>query len=450
MAEKKAQEISIPEEQINSQADKEKPVKMQSQEKATNTEKPPPVMVPVSLPTVPVATTVPGRVAVMPIFSKTPPNDLYRRLLPAVLFLLTFVTVMTMLLVYMDTVALGAQQFRLNMSRDYELASIAQDSPSLIQYVRQVHLAPRPAPADEEPLVETESVRTLDKLFGPDYIGTFVEILPSGGASASALALQRRGWRGVLARAAPRDYLALRAVALHACLSPIDHPRERRGWRGVVARAAPRDYLALRAVALHACLSPIDHPRERRGWRGVVARAAPRDYLALRAVALHACLSPIDHPREVKTALVREVALALQRRGWRGVLARAAPRDYLALPAVALHACLSPIDHPREVAYHEPSSPGGSFWSRVLCLPLYTVLAAADALRADYLALGGAAAPPALRALPPTGTRVKVIEYLSTDPALRNQTAAALLARNYTLLAERPDGIMYVLQEGGD
>ncbi|KAG7297597.1 hypothetical protein JYU34_019652 [Plutella xylostella] len=324
MAEKKAQEISIPEEQINSQADKEKPVKMQSQEKATNTEKPPPVMVPVMLPTVPVATAVPGRVAVMPIFSKTPPNDLYRRLLPAVLFLLTFVTVMTMLLVYMDTVALGAQQFRLNMSRDYELASIAQDSPSLIQYVRQVHLAPRPGPADEEPLVETESVRTLDKLFGPDYIGTFVEILPSGGASASALALQRRGWRGVLARAAPRDYLALRAVALHACLSPIDHPRE--------------------------------------------------------------------------------------------------------------------------VAYHEPSSPGGSFWSRVLCLPLYTVLAAADALRADYLALGGAAAPPALRALPAQGTRVKVIEYLSTDLSLRNQTAAALLARNYTLLAERPDGIMYVLQ----
>lgn len=35
---------------------------------------------------------------------KTPPNDLYRRLLPAVLFLMTFVTVMTMLLIYMDTV----------------------------------------------------------------------------------------------------------------------------------------------------------------------------------------------------------------------------------------------------------------------------------------------------------------------------------------------------------
>lgn len=38
------------------------------------------------------------------MISKSHPNDLYRRLLPAVLFLMTFVTVMTMLLIYMDTV----------------------------------------------------------------------------------------------------------------------------------------------------------------------------------------------------------------------------------------------------------------------------------------------------------------------------------------------------------
>lgn len=40
----------------------------------------------------------------VPMFTKTSPNDLYRRLLPAMLFVLTFVTVMTMLLIYMDTV----------------------------------------------------------------------------------------------------------------------------------------------------------------------------------------------------------------------------------------------------------------------------------------------------------------------------------------------------------
>ncbi|KAL4706957.1 hypothetical protein ACJJTC_005226 [Scirpophaga incertulas] len=71
-----------------------------------------------------------ARVAI-PSFTKTPPNELYRRLLPAVLFLLTFVTVMTMLLIYMDTVALGARQFRANMSRDYELARIPQESSAL-------------------------------------------------------------------------------------------------------------------------------------------------------------------------------------------------------------------------------------------------------------------------------------------------------------------------------
>lgn len=40
----------------------------------------------------------------VPSFTKTSPNDLYRKLLPAVLFVLTFVTVMTILLIYMDTV----------------------------------------------------------------------------------------------------------------------------------------------------------------------------------------------------------------------------------------------------------------------------------------------------------------------------------------------------------
>lgn len=37
-------------------------------------------------------------------FTKSSPTDLYRRLLPAVLFVLTFVTVMSMLLIYMDNV----------------------------------------------------------------------------------------------------------------------------------------------------------------------------------------------------------------------------------------------------------------------------------------------------------------------------------------------------------
>lgn len=52
----------------------------------------------------PVQVVAPSPRLTIPAFTKTPPNELYRRLLPAVLFLLTFVTVMTILLIYMDTV----------------------------------------------------------------------------------------------------------------------------------------------------------------------------------------------------------------------------------------------------------------------------------------------------------------------------------------------------------
>ena len=33
-------------------------------------------------------------------------------------------------------------QFRVNMSQDYELLSVAQDNPLLITYIREVHLRP--------------------------------------------------------------------------------------------------------------------------------------------------------------------------------------------------------------------------------------------------------------------------------------------------------------------
>lgn len=57
------------------------------------------VPIPVVLPVV-----TPSPRLTIPSFTKTSPNELYRKLLPAVLFLLTFVTVMTILLIYMDTV----------------------------------------------------------------------------------------------------------------------------------------------------------------------------------------------------------------------------------------------------------------------------------------------------------------------------------------------------------
>ncbi|XP_039760837.1 protein Star isoform X2 [Pararge aegeria] len=279
------------------------------------------------IPPTPVTPSPVSRVSI-PSFTKTTPNELYRKLLPAVLFLLTFVTVMTILLIYMDTVALGAQQFRVNMSRDYDMARIPAESPTLVAYVRQLHLAPR-APRTPPPTpTPTARVAVLDRVLGELYNGTLVEFLPRGGRDPTA-----------------------------------------------------------------AFLETI------RGWSGVAVRAAPRDFLALRGAAR------------------------------------------------ALHACLSPTDHPREVSYEEAEGGGGTFRSRVLCLPLLTVLLAADVPRADYTALAGAAVPKALAALPYDRLRLKVIDYRSTDPVALNKTTQILEANNYTVAATFDDGIMYALND---
>jgi hypothetical protein len=61
-------------------------------------------------------------------------------------------------------VARGAQQFRQNMSRDYEL-KIPQESESLVLYVRQRHLGPRPIKEASIPTY-TEQAKVLDRLLG--------------------------------------------------------------------------------------------------------------------------------------------------------------------------------------------------------------------------------------------------------------------------------------------
>ncbi|XP_021190065.3 protein Star isoform X1 [Helicoverpa armigera] len=283
----------------------------------------------VPLPAVPPPVVTP-RLSV-PGFTKASPNDLYRRLLPAMLFVLTFVTVMTMLLIYMDTVALGAQKFRANMSRDYELASIAQGSAALVAFVQQLHLAPRHrAPPPHPPPQPTPQVRVLDQLYGEIYNGTLVEFVPRGPVSGTA------------------------------------------------------------AYLLSA-----------RGWDGVVVRAAARDYLALRG------------------------------------------------PARALHACLSPTEHPREVTYQETESQESVFSSRVLCLPLLTVLLAGDAARAQLLLLGGASALPALTHLPFDDERVHLpmIEVQFSNDTIRNKTTNFLLTKNYTVAASFDTSVMYALNK---
>lgn len=52
------------------------------------------------------------------------------------------------------------------MSRDYELAKIPAESPTLIAYVRQLHLSPRPSKNPPQVTTPTDRVEVMDKLFG--------------------------------------------------------------------------------------------------------------------------------------------------------------------------------------------------------------------------------------------------------------------------------------------
>lgn len=327
MAVKKIQENPLPEEQSQQPHEPTPPVTM---EEVTNGHKPLETAKPDKNIPVPAVTVIPPQTPVSML--KSQPNDLYRRLLPAVLFVLTFVTVMTMLLVYMDNVALTAQQFRRNMTVDYELARIGQASAQLVAYVRQLHLSPRhdrPPPVTLEP---TKQVHVLDALYGEIENGTFVEFLPVGGRDGT-----------------------------------LEYLEGSRGWQGLVVRAAAQAYLRLRV------------------------RNAQR----------------------------------------------------------ALHACLSPSPHPREVTYQEPESQESLFSSRVLCLPLYTVLLAADLTRADYVLLGGSNVLSALKHVPfdDGSVHLQVIEVRSTDPIARNKTTQFLSKKNYFVAASFDEGIMYSLKD---
>ena len=68
-----------------------------------------------------------------------------------------------------------------------------------------------------------------------------------------------------------------------------------------------------------------------------------------------------------------------------------------------------------QVSYEEPEDGGTVFRSRVLCLPLLTVLVVADAKQADYVAIEGSAAPDALNVLPYGEVRLKVSFERHTD-----------------------------------
>lgn len=173
----------------------------------------------------------------------------FRQLLPVALCIISFATVLSILIIYMDTTEIRHQQFRLNMSRDYDLMGVPQDNPALVKYVRDIHMKKYPmtfmrnANAPVEHLNFTnrheltpEMAHLVSDLLGKKRFGTFFQSLT--GISESMMTApwlaETMNWGGYLVEPDPRKYFSLRkqnafrpnVQVIHACLSPNTYPKE--------------------------------------------------------------------------------------------------------------------------------------------------------------------------------------------------------------------------------
>ncbi|XP_062706571.1 protein Star isoform X2 [Aedes albopictus] len=173
----------------------------------------------------------------------------FRQLLPVALCIISFATVLSILIIYMDTTEIRHQQFRLNMSRDYDLMGVPQDNPALVKYVRDIHMKKYPmtfmrnANTPMEHLNFTnrheltpEMAHFVSDLLGKKRFGTFFQSLTgiSDSMMTAPWLAETMNWGGYLVEPDPRKYFSLRkqnafrpnVQVIHACLSPNTYPKE--------------------------------------------------------------------------------------------------------------------------------------------------------------------------------------------------------------------------------
>lgn len=139
------------------------------------------------------------------------------------------------------------QQFRLNMSRDYELYGVPQDDPTLLKFVREIHMKKYPMtflknlpPKTMNLSDRHELAAEIAELIGKYSItrkgGYFVQSLPwtSGAAMTSPWLSETLKWSGLIVEPDPKQYFELRkenahrndVQVVHACLSTTGFPKE--------------------------------------------------------------------------------------------------------------------------------------------------------------------------------------------------------------------------------
>ncbi|XP_034670208.1 protein Star [Drosophila subobscura] len=190
----------------------------------------------------------------------------YRQLLPIALCLLSFATVFATLIVYMDTTEIRHQQFRLSMSRDYELNGVAQDDPKLIAFLRHFEMGKYMG----KPSVKSAAAASQSNAGVPTAA-------TAGGASLSSFGNSSGSTADQLAHYVA-DLLGgkMDGAVIQSLSGPLAHLitapwlSEHLNWMGVLVEPEPRWYFTLRKQnaqrarmqVVQACVSPNTYPKE--------------------------------------------------------------------------------------------------------------------------------------------------------------------------------------------
>lgn len=139
------------------------------------------------------------------------------------------------------------QQFRLNMSRDYEISGVRQDDPQLVTFIREIHLKKVPMNfMKNSPIIHLNFTErhelvplmasTIASLVDMKENGVFIQSMTSSNSAllTGPWLTETLGWSGVIVEPEPRRYFTIRKENAHrqkvqviqACLSTTGYPKE--------------------------------------------------------------------------------------------------------------------------------------------------------------------------------------------------------------------------------
>lgn len=133
------------------------------------------------------------------------------------------------------------------MSKDYDLVGVEQDDPSLITFIREIHMKKYPmtfmrnAPVEHLNFTERhemapEMANIIASLVDMKENGIFIQSMtgPSGSLMTAPWLSETLHWNGIIVESEPRKYFSLRkenahrsnVQIIHACISPSGFPKE--------------------------------------------------------------------------------------------------------------------------------------------------------------------------------------------------------------------------------